>query len=265
MKAVAHTPREPGGEWHDLAAHLSATANEASTRAVKFGAGDLAYLAGLLHDYGKYNPDFQQYLQDAHAGREAARTPHAVFGAMLAAERGIPELGQIIAGHHGQMPSRGSLDNDFKDPAIRDTYERIKVAAADSGWGLKLSKEHGSGGRGTLEGHALEMLLRMVFSTLVDSDYLDTERHFDPDRSTQRTEGVRPGDLLPMLLTDQERIMARKGGLSTMCVERSTSIRYRRPRGVRESTGWSLRPGRARHDQPSPSGWGMPWSIARSG
>jgi CRISPR-associated endonuclease/helicase Cas3 len=212
---AAHTPRVPGGEWHDLATHLHATAAKAKARADKFGAGDLAYLAGMLHDLGKFNPAFQQYLFDAHAGREAKSTPHAVFGAMLAAERGIPELGQVIAGHHGQMPSKGSLGNDFKDRGIRHTYEQVKVAAADSGWGLEscdLGDVAGGGGRES-EGHELEMLLRMVFSCLVDADYIDTEQHFDPTRSAQRTDGARPGALLPMLLASQERLMDGKQGV----------------------------------------------------
>ncbi len=74
---AAHTPREAGGEWHLLSEHLQATAELARERAEKFAAGDLAYLAGLLHDLGKYNPQFQKYLRDAHEGREAVSAPHA--------------------------------------------------------------------------------------------------------------------------------------------------------------------------------------------
>jgi CRISPR-associated endonuclease/helicase Cas3 len=64
--------------WHDLATHLHATAAQAKARAEKFGAGDLAYLAGLWHDLGKYNPAFQQYLIDAYEGRATTGAPHAV-------------------------------------------------------------------------------------------------------------------------------------------------------------------------------------------
>jgi len=107
LQPAAHTPRVPGGEWHDLATHLHETAAKAKVRADKFGAGDLAYLAGLWHDLGKYNPAFQQYLIDVHEGREATSTPHAIYGALLAAGQGLPELEQVIAGHHTGMPEPG--------------------------------------------------------------------------------------------------------------------------------------------------------------
>jgi len=56
------------------------------------------------------------------------------------------------------------------------------------------------------------MLLRMAFSCLVDADYVDTERHFDPQRAAMRVPPSRAGDLLPLLLVDQERIMLGKVG-----------------------------------------------------
>jgi CRISPR-associated endonuclease/helicase Cas3 len=53
----AHTP---GGsdDWHDLVSHLKRTAELAQENAAKFGAGDVARLAGLWHDIGKFNPAF---------------------------------------------------------------------------------------------------------------------------------------------------------------------------------------------------------------
>lgn len=53
----AHTPVGEG-DWHDLVTHLQQTAELAQRNGDKFGAGDLAQLAGLWHDIGKLNPDF---------------------------------------------------------------------------------------------------------------------------------------------------------------------------------------------------------------
>jgi CRISPR-associated endonuclease Cas3-HD len=92
MRAVAHTPRNGSTQWHDLSTHLHDTARLASHFAAKFQAGELAYIAGLVHDIGKYNPAFQRYLHDAHAGREATSVPHAVYGGLAA--RACYELGQ---------------------------------------------------------------------------------------------------------------------------------------------------------------------------
>jgi CRISPR-associated endonuclease/helicase Cas3 len=204
LHPAAHTPRVPGGEWHDLATHLHATAAKAKARADKFGAGNLAYLAGLWHDLGKYNPAFQQYLIDSHEGREVTSTLHAIYGALWAAGQGLPELEQVIAGHHTGMPSLADIDNAFSDPAIRLTYENVMTVAPEVEDAISTPKVSRD-----LRG---EMLLRMVFSCLVDADYVDTERHFDPERAAMRVPPSRPGDLLPLLLVDQERIMLGKVG-----------------------------------------------------
>jgi len=161
-------------------------------------------LAGLWHDLGKYNPAFQQYLIDSHEGREATSTPHAIYGALWAAGQGLPELEQVIAGHHTGMPSLADIDNAFSDPAIRLTYENVMTVAPEVEDAISTPKVSRD-----LRG---EMLLRMVFSCLVDADYVDTERHFDPERAAMRVPPSRPGDLLPLLLVDQERIMLGKVG-----------------------------------------------------
>ena len=57
----AHTSGATG-EWQPLSDHLHAVAKMARGFAKLFGAGNLAYWAGLLHDLGKFNPSFQRYL-----------------------------------------------------------------------------------------------------------------------------------------------------------------------------------------------------------
>ena len=120
-RAAAHTPREGSDEWHDLEAHLQAVAEDAEKFAGKFNASNLGRWLGLLHDIGKYNPEFQKYLEDAHKGRQRRGPPHAVWGAALiyhwlkpqfAEKRLTPwqELTPPIAGHHGGLKPPGLLD-----------------------------------------------------------------------------------------------------------------------------------------------------------
>lgn len=62
---VAHLRENPDGTWdkHDLNEHLVRVAEKASEFAEEFGNGDWAKVAGLLHDLGKYNPEWQEYIR----------------------------------------------------------------------------------------------------------------------------------------------------------------------------------------------------------
>ena len=68
----AHTSGETD-EWHKLADHLRAVAERARSFAEPFGAGEVAYWVGLLHDLGKFSPGFQSYLEEADSARRENR------------------------------------------------------------------------------------------------------------------------------------------------------------------------------------------------
>ena|SRR5215208_7783264 len=245
LKPAAHTPRVPGGEWHDLATHLHATAAKAKARADKFGAGDLAYLAGLIHDYGKFNPAFQKYLRDAVAGRSAKSVQHAVHGALLARDSGVPWVMQPIYGHHSQMPSGNDIKEAFANPETLQAYEKVRIAAEASGWKFNppSSLDHPDF---DLRG---EMLLRMVFSCLVDSDYIDTEKHFDPERSKARTLGPSPSSFRSFWHRRRRSCSARQAR-STRHAVRSTSTPWKWRRWREGSSGSALQRALARQEAP---------------
>ena len=56
----------PDGSWaeHDLKEHLQQVAEKAARFADEFGNGDWVKAAGLLHDLGKYNPQWQDYIRN---------------------------------------------------------------------------------------------------------------------------------------------------------------------------------------------------------
>jgi len=62
---VAHLRENPDGTWgtHDLNEHLIRVAEKAASFADEFGNGDWVKAAGLLHDLGKYNPEWQEYIR----------------------------------------------------------------------------------------------------------------------------------------------------------------------------------------------------------
>ena len=71
--------------------------------------------AGLLHDIGKYDPAFQQYLltSEATPGKRYQSPDHkhagAVYAAMHMSDPAASLLALLIAGHHGGLPEKAHL------------------------------------------------------------------------------------------------------------------------------------------------------------
>ena len=78
---------EPEGRWQPLSRHLEGVGDMAAEFAISFGQSDLARVAGLLHDLGKYTAAFQHRL------RGGATVDHAAWGAKVAIERYPGALG----------------------------------------------------------------------------------------------------------------------------------------------------------------------------
>lgn len=202
---------------HLLATHLQKVAELARVFAQALGAAsaaaDWAYLAGLWHDLGKYRPGFQHYLklssnEDAHIeGRVAGREKtHSIAGALWAlqsfkeshgkgGELAARTLAYLIASHHA-----GLYDWESGDAVGL----KVRLASVDSQTEFDQARQAeppaeilSSGGfdpvtaistipGGFPNGYAL--WVRLMFSCLVDADFLDTEAHFDSVK-TQRRQG----------------------------------------------------------------------------
>lgn len=184
--AHAHS-KNAAGERHDLVAHLTAVANQARAFAEPFGAGDLAYWAGMWHDLGKFNPAFQQYLLDCEAHpKEKRRGPdHKRAGASLALRK-VQPLSLLIKGHHGGLPTMQELPAWVKERSFQEAVADA-LAKARAALGARLdppaTPRQPAWVRDAPGG---ELFLRMLFSALVDADCLDTEAHFNPDRAEAR-------------------------------------------------------------------------------
>jgi CRISPR-associated endonuclease/helicase Cas3 len=75
----AHSIKEaPAEHWQTMRDHALAVAELAAERGMKFGAGELARVAGLLHDVGKYCNRFQRKLMG-----EVLRVDHSTAGARI--------------------------------------------------------------------------------------------------------------------------------------------------------------------------------------
>lgn len=193
-RCFAHTlPGEGPDRWQPLEAHLRAVAEGAAAEAAVFGARDWGYAAGLWHDLGKCSQAFQEYLRAAgsetHQSDVTGKVDHSTAGAQHAVAH-FPVLGHLLAfalaGHHS-----GLLDSQDDGPSMVarlgkqvDRWDRASKELTDLP-PLALPA-HVERAFGTRDGFSLQFFVRMVFSCLVDADFLDTESFMSPQRSAER-------------------------------------------------------------------------------
>ena len=169
---------ETKAEWQLLSDHLRTVGKLANKKASLFGSSRLAETAGLLHDLGKYTEEFQKRLEG-----NPTRVDHATHGAVVAFER-FGQIGLLlayaIAGHHAGLANgrdngeRTCLQERLKKelPHLLPVWEAEIELPQGS---LEPEGFHPMAERGIFQ---LAFLGRMLFSCLVDSDYLDTEAFY---------------------------------------------------------------------------------------
>lgn len=193
---------------HLLADHLQAVADIAADFSQAFDAVTVtqrwAYLAGLWHDLGKYRDGFQRYLRqsdnpDAHiegkvGGREKT---HSAAGALWAIETlekthgangklAARVLAYLIAGHHAGLADwDGGLSERLAQADCQTELQEAKDAKPpanilDSGDFVPDLRQIPGGAAG------FALWVRLLFSCLVDADFLDTEAHFDAGQPARR-------------------------------------------------------------------------------
>jgi CRISPR-associated endonuclease/helicase Cas3 len=237
----AHTPsKDAPHRWHMLEEHLIDTAKAASAFAKHFGCTNAGFALGIFHDLGKVNPGFQDYLQACNEGQRIESVPHAVCGAsflwkMLLRHSRDASMAMCALGHHCGLISEsdaategGRLDQWWSDVQNKQLRKRMQEVLQ----GLPLRTPE------SLPEDDLrrELRLRMLFSALVDADYLNTEKHFDHRRSAERGYWTRPVDLWPIFRANQLRMMWRGRGSDINRIRRQiyfSCVRAgKQPRGV---------------------------------
>lgn len=209
--AIAHSANAQGRR-HDLVTHIQSVADLARTFADKFGAGELGYWAGLWHDVGKVHPDFQRYLRDCEANPEKHRRgpDHKRAGALLAAQR-HDLIAFLVVGHHGGLPGRAELK----------AWLQAKTKAVPAREALALIPQHLTEVEPptpiALPSHVtsaldVEFFIRMLFSALVDADFLDTERHFNVGQAEERSNALQTAELWDRLVVDQQWLTEKSSG-----------------------------------------------------
>lgn len=188
---------EDGKSEQTVLEHLRNTAELSGRFARAFGMEARGRLIGLAHDIGKCSAEFQDRLRGGRI------VDHAAAGAFECAK--LEDFGAAccVAGHHGGLPDFGSANNDTPDdPTLFGRLRKVhegRIPAYEIP--LSLPKEAAAG----LSGDFLResFVIRMLFSCLVDADYLDTER-FMSGGTVLRD----PGEPLPALLEKLERYVS---------------------------------------------------------
>lgn len=174
MKYLAHRDQESERE-QSLIDHLEKTAELAGQYAEAFGAYQWGYCAGLLHDIGKYSQEFQRRIRGSEE-----QVDHATAGAQLCHEKKgyYSLLSYCIAGHHAGLADTGTRNDRSNMPTL---YGRLKKQIPDYNaykgeiqipqlmelpFVIQNRKE---------AGFASAMFIRMLYSCLVDADFLNTE------------------------------------------------------------------------------------------
>lgn len=209
----AHSQNHEGNR-HLLVDHLRGTARRAGLFADAFGASELASLVALWHDLGKFNPEFQEYLLrcETEPSSHARGPDHKAAGAQLATSH-LGLLGLLIQGHHGglqaQVHLKPWLDRSARDHRVADALTQAEQALPDLGPAAPPTVPEYTRG----DPRAVELFLRMVFSTLVDADYFDTEEHFDLGRTERRGSRATVAQLWDWFKRDQDALTRRGRGV----------------------------------------------------
>lgn len=215
----AHSKEGVGPEgWQTLPEHLLGVATRAQEFAELFESADWAWNAGWLHDLGKATNAFQSYLSrcneldDSEYDADGSISNHASTGAAWAEERQGKCVGRILAylsaGHHAGLPDwystntgnaalpirldEGRRNLQYVQPFAQAIATQLRAVSRPPSFVKKAEDFH--------------LWVRMLFSCLVDADYLDTERYMNPSTAGGRGDFPSIGSLVPRFFQALEKL-----------------------------------------------------------
>lgn len=199
---IAHVRKNEDETWatpHRLSDHIANTAKLAEAFTAKFHSGAWGKAVGLAHDAGKGRLLWQRYLQlksgyydeEAHLEGKRGKVSHAIHGAELVERLFGKGVGRImaycIAGHHAGLPDWSSAEGagqaslQFQKTQVKD-LDDVESSIVDNiqaaGPTLPPWK--------FAKGLDLALWIRMLYSGLVDADFLDTENYMDKYKALNR-------------------------------------------------------------------------------
>lgn len=176
--------------------HNKGVAEKASSFASVLGFGEWGTVMGLLHDKGKEQFAFQKYIQGNSGYKpefaHSPRVPHAYVGALLAKvlfPQFYEALSFPIMGHHAGLYDYNKFEEVMKQQvptdikSIKDLGIQLTIPSV-----FRPFKQD------------IHHWIRLLYSCLVDADYLDTELFMNKENASIRLNKKSLDDLLPKLL-----------------------------------------------------------------
>ena len=195
---------QPPDRWQPLDVHASAVAGMADMFAQPFQSGAWASLSGSLHDIGKARVSFQNYLrfcnnltdEDYDASERTHSGAGAVWAVQVLSRNKVGRLlAYIIAGHHAGLPDWiggdtpcGSLSYrlDQEKDIVREPAVAAWILGHQAEWTSTPLRPPWRFGNDNMSD--VSFWIRMLYSCLVDADFLDTEAFMESDKAAARSQ-----------------------------------------------------------------------------
>lgn len=189
---ISHIRQDDDGQWmiQTNDEHQRGVAELAGKFAADFDMAAWGEVVGLLHDKGKEKRAFQEHIMRNSGYRPEVvvngNKDHAVVGALIAKQL-FPQfhllMDNVLMGHH-----RGLYDEEECQQKLSETEMPTEIDVQPINIQLPLPRLGGK--------EDVHHLVRMLYSCLVDADFLDTESFMLPEQHRLR---VRTWDMRELL------------------------------------------------------------------
>lgn len=192
---ISHIRQDDDGQWmiQTNDEHQRGVAELAGKFAADFDMAAWGEVVGLLHDKGKEKRAFQEHIMRNSGYRPEVvvngNKDHAVVGALIAKQL-FPQfhllMDNVLMGHH-----RGLYDEEECQQKLRETEMPTEIDVQPINIQLPLPRLGGK--------EDVHHLVRMLYSCLVDADFLDTESFMLPEQHRLRVHTWDMRELLGLL------------------------------------------------------------------
>lgn len=169
-----------GEQEQTIKEHLQGTAIKVKEFVADYKIADIdryAYITGMAHDIGKYSDLFQKKLRE----NPKIKVDHSTAGAIEMQKKKMMSAAFCVAGHHTGIPNGRDTEESCLLKRIRNISNIEDYSAYKDEINLDAIEEP------RLSGFSQAFFIRMLFSALVDADFLDTERFMSQNQIERGT------------------------------------------------------------------------------